>query len=159
MFICHGNICRSPLAEFVLKSLAQKAGISDELYIRSAATSQEEIGNSVYPPVRKLLNDLGIDCSEKKACQISRKDTEEFDYIIAMEEFNLRNLYYLYPDMDKSKVHLLLDFTDSPKDIDDPWYTRDFNKAYDEILRGCIAFLHKLADNGKITLKNKELFL
>lgn len=154
-FICHGNICRSPMAEFIMKELVKAIGISDEFRITSAATSQEEIGNGVYPPVRKLLNSYHIDCSEKTARQISREDIENNDYIIVMEDYNLRNLYYLYPDIDKSKVYKLLDFTDAPGNIDDPWYTGEFKSAFDQILKGCKALITSLANDRLIKI-NKE---
>ena len=154
-FICHGNICRSPMAEFVMKKIIKDIGLSDEFNICSAATSQEEIGNGVYPPVKKLLNSYHIDCSEKTARQISQDDIENNDYIIAMEDYNLRNLYYLYPNMDRSKVYKLLDFTDTPGNIDDPWYTGEFDKAFEQILKGCKALIISLAEDKLIKL-NKE---
>ncbi|WP_202107604.1 low molecular weight protein-tyrosine-phosphatase [Succinivibrio dextrinosolvens] len=154
-FICHGNICRSPMAEFVMKKIIKDIGLSDEFNISSAATSQEEIGNGVYPPVKKLLNSYDIDCSEKTARQISQDDIENNDYIIAMEDYNLRNLYYLYPDMDRSKVYKLLDFTDTPGNIDDPWYTGEFDKTFVQILKGCKALIISLAQDNLIKL-NKE---
>ena len=141
LFLCHGNICRSPMAEFILKELVKKLKLEDDF--------------SVYPPVKDLLRQKGIDCSAKRARQVTVQDLKVFDYIIAMEQFNLDNLYALYPKTDKSKVYLLLDFTDNPKDIDDPWYTRDFEKAYSEILVGCKALLSSLYHDGLITL-NKE---
>ena len=154
-FICHGNICRSPMAEFVMKKIIKDIGLSDEFNICSAATSQEEIGNGVYPPVKKLLNSYHIDCSEKTARHISSDDIENNDYIIAMEDYNLRNLYYLYPNMDRSKVYKLLDFTDTPGNIDDPWYTGEFDKAFEQILKGCKALIISLAEDKLIKL-NKE---
>lgn len=155
-FICHGNICRSPMAEFIMKELVNAIGISDEFRITSAATSQEEIGNGVYPPVRKLLNSYHIDCSGKTARQISREDIENNDYIIVMEDYNLRNLYYLYPDIDKSKVYKLLDFTDAPGNIDDPWYTGEFKSAFDQILKGCKALVASLAEDKLIKIKKEQ---
>lgn len=154
-FICHGNICRSPMAEFVMKKIINDIGLSDKFNICSAATSQEEIGNGVYPPVKKLLNSYHIDCSEKTARQISTDDIETNDYIIAMEDYNLRNLYYLYPNMDRSKLYKLLDFTDTPGNIDDPWYTGEFDKAFEQILKGCKALILSLAEDNLIKL-NKE---
>lgn len=158
-FICHGNICRSPMAEFVMKKIIKDIGLSDEFNICSAATSQEEIGNGVYPPVKKLLNSYHIDCSEKTARQISSDDIENNDYIIAMEDYNLRNLYYLYPNMDRSKVYKLLDFTDTPGNIDDPWYTGEFDKAFEQILKGCKALIISLAEDKLIKLNKDQIKL
>lgn len=158
-FICHGNICRSPLAEYILKAFTKKLGIVDNFEICSAATSQEEIGNSVYPPVKKLLESKGIDCSAKRARRVSLEDIKNYDYIIAMEEYNLQNLYNLFPKTDKSKVYLLLDFTETPGDIDDPWYTRDFDKAFNQIVDGCRGLLLSLHNDSLITLSDKSLTL
>lgn len=156
LFICHGNICRSPMAEFVLRDFITKIGMDDNFIVGSAATSQEEIGNGVYPPVKKILTKLGIDCSNKVARQINLGDTKSFDYIIAMESVNLDNLYRLFPRCDKSKVYLLKDFTDTPGDIADPWYTRDFDKAYKEIATGCLGLLKSLNQDALISLDEKQ---
>ncbi len=138
------------MAEFILKDLTKRFNLESSFKIESAATSQEEIGNGVYPPVRSLLSSMGIDSSAKRARQVSGSDIREFDYLIAMEEFNLENLYYLHKDIDKDKVFLLLDFTGKPRDIDDPWYTRDFQTAKNQITLGCIAFLLSLNREGKL---------
>ena len=143
LFICHGNICRSPMAEFCLKELVKTHNVEDRFEIASAAASQEEIGNGVYPPVKRLLNSKGVDCSDKRARQINRNDIEYYDYIIVMEDFNLRNLLYLLPDTDQTKLYKLLDFTSKKGgDIDDPWYTGEFERAYSEIEYGCKGFLN-----------------
>ena len=158
IFICHGNICRSPMAQFVLQELVNKIGLSSEFKIRSAATSQEEIGNGVYPPVQRLLTNLGIDVSSKKARQITKADCNEYDYIIAMEEYNVKNLFFLHSSvLNKCKVFLLKDFTDTPGDIDDPWFTRQFDVTYNEVLEGCRCFLKTLNKEGKITLNDEQL--
>lgn len=145
LFVCHGNICRSPMAEFCFKELVKANNAEERFEIASAATSQEELGNGVYPPVKRLLCSKGIDCSQKTARQVTSGDLDHFDYIVVMEDFNLRNLLYLYPNADKTKLYKLLDFTDRKgDDIDDPWYTGEFDKAYNEIEYGCRGLLHTL---------------
>lgn len=139
-FICHGNICRSPMAEFILKDLVIKEGLEESIYIESCATSSEEIGNKVYPPVAKILNKCGIDCSNKRARRVNKEDYEKFDLLVAMDSENLYNLNRLFND-DKKKIHLLLSYAGIDKDIADPWYTRDFNKTYEEVMKGCIGLL------------------
>ncbi len=148
MFVCHGNICRSPMAEFVMRDLCAKLGLSSEISCASSATSQEEIGNPVYPPARRILATLGIDTKGKTARQITRQDLKDYDYVILMEGYNLTNLSRLYPDYPQDKVHLLLDFTDTPGDIDDPWYTGDFKTALAQIQTGCKGLLLHLKKRG-----------
>ena len=145
LFICHGNICRSPMAEFVMKSLVEKAGLSAEFTIASAATSTEEIGNSVYPPVRSLLARHGIDCSGKTARQITREDCESYDYLICMDEANVRNTRRLCTAEQARKVRLLLDFTDQVRAVADPWYTRDFEATWQDVNAGCRGLLHAIS--------------
>ncbi len=144
LFICHGNICRSPMAEFILKHLVATRGISDRFYIESAATSSEEIGNPVYPPAKAELARHGIGCAGKTARRICADDYDKFDYIIAMESYNIRNMQRVFPKDSKGKISRLLDFTDKPKDIADPWYTGDFALTYREIETGCNALLEQL---------------
>ena len=141
MFVCHGNICRSPMAEFIFKDIVEKNGMSKDFYVASSATSREEIGNSVYPPAKRKLMENNISCDGKHAVQLTKKDYEKYDYIIAMEEFNIKNIFKIIKEDPEKKVYKLLDFTDNPKDIDDPWYTRDFDTTYDEILKGCNGLL------------------
>lgn len=138
LFICHGNICRSPMAEFLMKELICKAGLQNEFYIESAATSTEEIGNGVYPPVKRILNGRGIDCSNKRARQMTRADYDRFDYIVCMDNKNLRNMGYIAADT-QNKYSRLLDFTSTPHDVADPWYSGDFLTTEREIERGCKA--------------------
>ena len=144
LFICHGNICRSPMAEYILKDMAVKRNIADRLYIESAATSYEEIGNPVYPPARAELAKHGIGCKGHAARKLLKRDFEEFDYLIAMEGYNLRNIRREFGDALASQVSLLLDYTDTPGDIDDPWYTGSFDVTYKEIVAGCEGFLSAL---------------
>ena len=141
LFVCHGNICRSPMAEYILKDMVRKNGLENKFYIESAATSYEEIGNPVYPPARAELAKHGIGCRGHAARKLVKADFEEFDYLIAMEEYNLRNIRREFGEALAKKVSLLLDYTDMPGDIDDPWYTGSFDVTYNEIVMGCEGFL------------------
>ncbi len=141
LFVCHGNICRSPMAEFIMKDLVQKAGLEDEFYISSAATSTEELGNGVYPPVRRLLSAQGIDCSGKTARQLTRADYDRFDLLVGMDRANLRNMRRICGDDSEGKLCLLLSFANRPDEVADPWYTRDFDAAQSDISEGCRALL------------------
>uniref|UniRef100_UPI0040561B87 low molecular weight protein-tyrosine-phosphatase n=1 Tax=Agathobacter sp. TaxID=2021311 RepID=UPI0040561B87 len=144
LFICHGNICRSPMAEFVLKDLTTKYNLDSVFHIESAATSYEEIGNPVYPPARRELARHGISCEGKRARKLVKRDFEDFDYLIAMEEYNLRNIRREFASELAGRVTLLLDYTSMPRDIDDPWYTGNFETTYCEIKEGCTGFLKYL---------------
>lgn len=141
LFICHGNICRSPMAEFLFKDLVKKEGLEKHFHIESAATSQEEIGNGVYPPVKQILSSLNIDCSEKTARQVTAQDFESYDYLIVMDENNMRNMHYLFPKGDFSKVAKLKDYCVQKGDIADPWYTGNFALTQKEITQGTRDFL------------------
>ena len=123
LFVCHGNICRSPMAEFVMKDMVEKNGVSEEFEIASAATSTEEIGNPVYPPAKRKLAEHGISCEGKTARQMTKEDYAYYDYIIAMDRFNLRNMTRFVGNDPDNKVSLLMDFTSHPGDVADPWYT------------------------------------
>ena len=144
LFVCHGNICRSPMAEFIMKDIVKKRGLADEFYIASAATSTEEIGNNVYPPVRSLLKARGIDCSQKTAIQVRRADYNNYDYIICMDSNNLRNIKRIIPDDPENKISRLLDFTGEHRDVADPWYTRDFSATERDVERGCNALFEHI---------------
>jgi len=144
LFVCHGNICRSPMAEFVLKDMVKKLGMSEAFHIESAATSTEEIGNPVYPPVRRLLSAHGISCEKKRARQMAAGDYSAFDYIIGMDGANLRNMHRISNGDKEGKISLLLDFTEHPGDVADPWYTGDFERTWRDVNEGCRAFLRKL---------------
>ena len=141
LFVCHGNICRSPMAEFVMKDLVRKAGLEDAFYIESAATSTEEIGNEVYPPARRKLAEHGISCKGKTARQMTRGDYERFDLLIGMDSWNIRNMHNICGGDPDGKIHQLLDYTDRPGEIADPWYTRDFETAWRDIQKGCQSLL------------------
>ena len=148
LFVCHGNICRSPMAEFVMKKIVDESGLSDSFEIASAATSTEETGNPVYPPARKKLDENGISCMGKTARQLTRGDYEVYDYIVAMDHWNLGNIARIIGEDTEQKVSLLLDYTETHRDVEDPWYTRDFDKAYDDILTGCKGLLGYLVRKG-----------
>ena len=144
LFVCHGNICRSPMAEFVMKHKLEAAGI-EGFEVASAATSTEEIGNPVYPPARRMLNSHGIDCSGKHARQMTVRDYEYYDYIVLMDRNNLRNLRWILGDNhDMSKVSLLMDWAGKSRDVADPWYTGDFQATWDDVNEGCDAIIDKL---------------
>lgn len=151
LFVCHGNICRSPMAEFLFKKMVADKGQSKLFEIASAATSQEEIGNSVYPPVYKMLTNMGIDPKAKKARQITKKDLDYYDFIIVMDNNNLRNLDLMFNGYGEEKVHKCLDFSSRMGcDIADPWYTRDFEATYNDLMEGLEAFYNTLVENGMI---------
>ncbi len=146
LFICHGNICRSPMAEFVMKDLVAKAGLSGQFLIESAATSTEEIGNPVYPPAWRKLAEHGISCEGKVARQLQNDDYEEYDLLIGMDEENLHAMCRICGGDYADKMHLLLDFTDHPGDVADPWYTGDFNATWRDVEEGCRGLLKALAE-------------
>lgn len=148
LFICHGNICRSPMAEFILKDMVEKMGRADEFYIESAATSTEEIwhgvGNPVYPPARDILAKHGISCEGKRARQVKYEDYDKFDLLIAMDSNNIRNLRKLIPEDTKGKVHLMMEYAGQKRDVADPWYTGNFQKTWDDIYLACGQLLENL---------------
>ena len=137
LFVCHGNICRSPMAEFVMKDMVARAGRQAEFYIESAATSTEEIGNAVYPPARRKLAEHGIGCEGKRACQLTRADYDRFDLLIGMDDWNLRNMHRICGGDPEDKMYLLMDFTDRPGEVADPWYTGDFEATWRDVVEGC----------------------
>ena len=146
LFVCHGNICRSPMAEYVMKQLVREAGREEEFSIASAATSTEEIGNPVYPPARKKLAEHGIDCRGKTARQITRKDYSDYDLLIGMDRENIRNMLRAFGGDPEHKICLLLDYTDRPGSVADPWYTGDFDAAWRDVNEGCRALLASLTE-------------
>ena len=154
LFVCHGNICRSPMAEFIFKDMVKKQNIADDFYISSAATSTEEIwngvGNPVYPPAREELAKHGISCAGKRAVQITKSDYDKYDYILGMDSWNMRNMMRILKKDPQGKVKLLLDYSSNPRDIADPWYTGNFDVTYADIVEGCEAFLNWLKDNKDI---------
>ncbi|MCH5251302.1 MAG: low molecular weight phosphotyrosine protein phosphatase [Lachnospiraceae bacterium] len=154
LFICHGNICRSPMAEFIMKDLAARAGLTDAFHIASAATSSEEIwngiGNPVYPPAKAKLAEHGISCAGKRAVQLTRADYDRYDYLIAMDSANIRNMNRILGGDPEGKISKLLSFAGSDRDISDPWYTGDFDATYRDVLEGCEALLKKLKEDHNL---------
>ena len=144
LFVCHGNICRSPMAEFVMKDLVRKAGADTEFFIASAATSTEEIGNPVYPPARRKLAEHGIGCAGKTARQLRREDYDRFDLLIGMDGANLRNMRRICGGDPEGKLSLLLDWAGRSGDVADPWYTGDFEATWQDVLAGCQGLLDAL---------------
>lgn len=144
LFVCLGNICRSPMAEFVLKDLVKKKNIDNNFLIESAGTSNEEVGNPVHYGTRNKLAEVGISTAGKFARQLKKEDYEKYDYILAMETSNVRSIYRILGDDKNNKVFRLLDFSSNPRDIADPWYTGNFDVTYDDILEGCITFLDRM---------------
>ncbi len=148
MFVCHGNICRSPMAEFILKDMVKQKGLQDNFIICSCATSTEEIrngvGNPVYAPARAVLENHGIYPDEKRAVQLRKNDCEKYDLFIGMDSANIQNMKHILGESGKSKIHKLTEYTNSDDDISDPWYTRDFDKCYNDIYKCCKALLNAL---------------
>lgn len=150
LFVCHGNICRSPMAEFVFKDMVQQQGLSQDFQIASAATSTEEIGNSVHHGTKAILNRLGISCAGKTARQMTRADYADYDYIIGMDSANIRNITRIVGGDVQQKIYKLLIFADRNDDVADPWYTGDFEATYRDVQAGCEGFLHWLWKNKRI---------
>lgn len=150
LFVCYGNICRSPMAEFIMKDLCAKNGVSDKVYIESAATSTEELGNPVHHGTRRVLDRLGIDYSGKRARQITKADYKNFDLIIGMEQMNKRDMVWFFGNDPEQKIKLLMDFTHCPHDVADPWYTHNFEVTYNDVKQGTDGLLEYLKKNKKI---------
>ena len=144
LFICHGNICRSTMAEFVMKDLVNKAGLIDNIYIESAATSREEIGNDTDPRTKRKLTEMGVPFTKRKARQMTNADYEEFDYIICMDDNNMRNMMRILGSDTDNKVTKLLEHAGRNENIADPWYTGNFDDTWDGVLEGCTALLEEL---------------
>lgn len=151
LFICHGNICRSPMAEFVFKDMIQRKGLQDNFEIASAATSREEIGNDIHHGTRRKLSEISVPYTKRKAIQVTPKDYEGYEYLLCMDQNNLRNLSRIIGEDTSKKVFRLLDFSSNPRDIADPWYTGNFDDTYRDIVEGCEAFLvHIQAKQGAL---------
>lgn len=149
MFVCHGNICRSPMAEFVFKDIVEKKGLGDLFFIASSATSTEEIGNPVHNGTKKKLSEQGISVEGKYAIQISKTDYDQYDYLIGMDKRNIVNMHRILGQDPEEKICRLLDFTENPRDIADPWYTRNFDQTYDEVCEGCEGLLNALLQSNR----------
>ena len=143
LFICHGNICRSPMAEFIMKDMVKRAGLEARIHIESAATSAEEIGNPVYPPARRELAKHGLSCAGKTARRMTARDYDDYDYLVYMEQYNLRNMLRIVDDPE-GKMRSLMSFAGSHEDIEDPWYSGNFSGVYVQIERGCRGLLDTL---------------
>ena len=150
LFICHGNICRSPMAEFIMKYLVDQCGLTNQFHIASAATSTEEIGSRVHHGTAAVLDRLGIDYSEKRARQMTKKDYQDYDMLIGMDDWNMRNMNRIAGGDPDGKLYLLMDFTDRPGEVADPWYTRNFEVTYRDVMDGCEGLLAYLEENGMI---------
>lgn len=148
MFVCHGNICRSPMAEFIFKKMVAEKGLSDDFCIASSATSTEEIwngvGNPVYPPAKSELQKHGLSCEGKRAVQLKYSDYEKYDYFIGMDRANIRNMNIILKGDKEAKIYKLMSFTERSGDVADPWYTGDFSLTYDDIYEGCRCLLNFL---------------
>ena len=141
LFVCHGNICRSPMAEFVFKKMISERGLSDKFEVASRATSAEELGNPVYPPARRELLRHGIDPGGKYAIQLTRDDYDKYDLLIGMDSANIRNMLRLFGSDPMGKIRKLMDYTSRPGEVDDPWYSGNFDITYRDIHEGCEALL------------------
>lgn len=146
LFICHGNICRSTMAEFVMKDLVKKAGLEDEFLINSAATSREEIGADTHYGTKAKLREMGIPFTKRKAVQVTRADYVKYDYLIVMDNENLYNLGYIIGEDVQHKVYKLLSFVGLKRDVRDPWYTGNFDETYNDISKGCRGLLNYLQE-------------
>lgn len=144
LFVCHGNICRSPMAEFVFRHMVKKSSLLDKFSIASSATSREEIGNPVHFGTKNKLREVGISCEGKRAVQFTRKDYDMYDYIICMDSYNIKNALRIVGQDKDGKIFRLLDFTSCPRDIADPWYTGNFDETYNDITEGCKALLDSI---------------
>ena len=157
LFVCHGNICRSPMAEFVLRDLAAKDGLSDEIQTASAATSSEELGNPVHRGTRERLAREGISTQGKRAVRLRREDYAQYDYLLGMDRWNVQNMKRMTGGDPEGKIKLLLDFTNRPgEEIADPWYTGDFEATYRDVLEGCQGLIAHLKRSGRLPSQRAE---
>ncbi|MCM1286226.1 MAG: low molecular weight phosphotyrosine protein phosphatase [Acetobacter sp.] len=159
MFVCHGNICRSPMAEFIFKDMLKKQGIDSFFIVSSSATSTEEIfngvGNPVYPPAKRELAKHGLLCNDKRAVKMQKSDYDKYDYFIGMDSENIRNMNFIFDGDKDNKISKLMDYTDCGGDVADPWYSRRFDIAYRDIYEGCAGLIEKLCDK-EFDLKYKS---
>ena len=143
LFVCHGNICRSPMAEFVMKKLVENKGLTSEFQVASAATSTDELGNPVYPPARKKLAEHGIGCAGKVARQLTKMDYAEYDLLIGMDSANIRNMERICHGDPEHKIHRLMEYAGSTRDVADPWYTGNFEATWQDVVAGCSGIIKK----------------
>lgn len=153
LFVCHGNICRSPMAEFVMKNLVEQHGIAGDFYIASAATSTEEIGSPVHHGTRARLAREGISVAGKYAVRMERSDYQKYDYIVGMDRWNYKNMLRIAGSDKDKKLSLLLDYTDHPRDVADPWYTGDFEQTYEDVAAGCKGLLDEILSKKQSKVK------
>ena len=150
MFVCHGNICRSPMAEFIFKDMVKRKGLEDDFFVASSATSTEEIwggvGNPVYPPAKAELAKHGISCEGKRAVQLKKSDYDKYDLFVGMDSMNIRNMYRILGSDPEGKIRKLMEFTDRGGDVADPWYSGRFDVAWRDIYDGCEGLLESLAE-------------
>ncbi len=144
LFICHGNICRSPMAEFILKEMVKEKGLEDSFQIASCATSREEIGNSLHPGAVAKLDEMGIPHHRRKAVQLKKEDYDRYDYLLCMDRWNINNIRRMIPYDPNHKIHMLLEYAGVKRDIADPWYTGNFDETYEDLIWGCQSFLEEL---------------
>lgn len=144
MFVCHGNICRSPMAEALFRYMIEKEDLKEKIYVNSSATSYEEIGNPVHIGTKKKLSEKGMSTDGLYASKLKKEDLQNYDYIFTMDQNNMNNIKREFGEIDKEKIMKLLDITDNPRDIADPWYTGNFDETYDDILEGCKVLIEKL---------------
>lgn len=150
LFVCHGNICRSPMGEYILKDMVKKLGLEDRFYIASAAAHRDEIGSPVYPPARRKLGEMGISCRDKRAILMTRDDYNKYDLLLGADRYNIRDMTRISGGDPENKIRLVLDFTDRPRDIADPWYTGDFDKTAEDLVAGCRGLIKYLRENKLI---------
>lgn len=146
LFVCHGNICRSPMAEFLMRDLVHKSNLSDQVLVASAATSTEEIGNPVHYGTREKLRQVGISCAGKTAVQLKKSDYAKYDYLIGMDDWNIRNMRRMLGGDPDGKIYKMLKFAGSSRDVADPWYTGDFEATYRDIMAGCQGLLREIGE-------------
>lgn len=144
LFICHGNICRSPMAEFVMKELVRRAGMEQQFQIDSKAARTDELGNDTHPGTKRKLQEMGIPFQQRRACQVSRGDYKTFDYLVCMDWENYNDMYHLFGGDPEHKIQLLLAFAGEQREVADPWYTGDFDRTYEDVVKGCWALLQTI---------------
>jgi protein-tyrosine phosphatase len=149
LFVCHGNICRSPMAHFVMQQLVEELGVEKDFFIDSKATSTEEIGNPPYPPARRKMQQMGIRQLPHRASQIEASDYERFDFIVGMDSANIRNMKWMFGGDPQKKISRLRDYSDGGGDIADPWYTGDFDTTYAQVIEGCRGLLRLVLGKNK----------